>query len=52
MDKWFKNTKTVGSMISLMLLLSLFMLIPQLAVSATAEAEILIFSLSTEKVKE
>ncbi len=39
-------------MISLMLLLSLFMLIPQLAVSATAEAEILIFSLSTEKVKE
>ena len=35
-----------------MLLLSLFMLIPQLAVSATAEAEILIFSLSPEKVKE
>ena len=39
-------------MITLMLLLSLFMLIPQLALSATAEAEILIFSLSTEKVKE
>ena len=52
MDKRLKNSKTAGSMITLMLLLSLFMLIPQLAVSATAEAEILIFSLSPEKVKE
>ena len=52
MDKWFKKTKTAGSMITLILLLFLFILIPQLAVSATTEAEILIFSLSPEKVKE
>jgi len=52
MDKRLKYTKTVGSMITLLLLLTLFILIPQFAVSAKAEAEILIFSLSPEKVKE
>ena len=39
-------------MITLLLLLFLFMLIPQLALSAAAEAEILIFSLSPKNVKE
>ena len=50
MDKLLKNTKTAGSMILLMLFL--FLLSPQSAWSAEDEAEILIFSLSQEKVKE
>ena len=50
MDKRLKNTKTAGSMILLMLFL--FLLSPQSAWSAEDEAEILIFSLSPEKVEE
>lgn len=50
MDKRLKNTKTAGSTILLFLLLFLFLLSPQSAWSA--EAEILIFSLSPEKVEE
>jgi hypothetical protein len=52
MDKRLKNTKTAGSMILLMLMLFLFLLSPQSAWSAEDEAEILIFSLSPEKVAE
>ncbi len=50
MDKRLKNTKTVGSTILLMLFL--FLLSPQSAWSAEDESEILIFSLSPEKVEE
>ena len=50
MDKRLKNTKTAGSTILLMLFL--FLLSPQSAWSAEDEAEILIFSLSPEKVEE
>jgi len=52
MDKRLKNTKTAGSTILLFLLLFLFLLSPQSAWSAEDEAEILIFSLSPEKVEE
>ena len=54
MDKRLKNTKTAGSTIQLflLLLLFLFLLSPQSAWSAEDEAEILIFSLSPEKVEE
>ena len=50
MDKRLKNIKTAGSMILLMLFFHL--LSPQSAWSAEDEAEILIFSLSPEKVEE
>jgi hypothetical protein len=50
MDKQLKNTKSAGSMILLMLFL--FLLSFQSAWSAEDEAEILIFSLSPEKVEE
>ena len=50
MDKRLKNTKTAGSTILLMLFL--FLLSPQSAWSAEEESEILIFSLSPEKVEE
>jgi len=50
MDKRLINTKTAGSTILLMLFL--FLLSPQSAWSAEDEAEILIFSLSPEKVEE
>jgi len=50
MDKRLKNTKTAGSTILLFLLLLL--LSPQSAWSAEDEAEILIFSLTPEKVEE
>lgn len=52
MDKRLKNTKTAGSTILLFLLLFLFLLSPQSAWSAEDESEILIFSVSPEKVKE
>jgi len=52
MDKRLKNTKTAGSTILLFLLLFLFLLSPQSAWSAEDEAEILIFSLTPEKVEE
>ena len=52
MDKRLKNTKSAGSMILLMLMLFLFLLSPQSAWSAEDESEILIFSLSPEKVEE
>ena len=52
MDKRLKNTKTAGSTILLFLMLFLFLLSPQSAWSAEDEAEILIFSLSPEKVEE
>ena len=52
MDKRLKNTKTAGSTILLFLLLFLFLLSPQSAWSAEEESEILIFSLSPEKVEE
>ena len=52
MDKRLKNTKTAGSTILLFLLLFLFLLSPQSAWSVEDEAEILIFSLSPEKVEE
>ena len=52
MDKRLKNTKTVRSTILLFLLLFLFLLSSQSAWSAEDEAEILIFSLSPEKVEE
>ena len=52
MDKRLKNTKTAGSTILLFLLLFLFLLSPQSAWSAEDESEILIFSLSPEKVEE
>ena len=52
MDKRFKNTKTAGSTILLFLLLFLFLLSPQSAWPAEDEAEILIFSLTPEKVEE
>jgi hypothetical protein len=50
MDKRLKNTKTAGSMILLMLFL--FLLSLQSAWSAEEESEILIFSLTPEKVEE
>ena len=52
MDKRLKNTKTAGSTILLFLLLFLFLLSPQSAWSAEDESEILIFSVSPEKVEE
>ena len=52
MDKRLKNTKTAGSTILLFLLLFLFLLSPQSAWSAEDESEILIFSLTPEKVEE
>ena len=52
MDKRLKNTKTAGSTILLFLLLFLFLLSPQSVWSAEDESEILIFSLSPEKVEE
>jgi len=52
MDKRLKNTKTAGSTILLFLLLFLFLLSPQSAWPAEDEAEILIFSLTPEKVEE
>ena len=52
MDKRLKNSKTDGSTILLFLLLFLFLLSPQSAWSAEDEAEILIFSLTPEKVEE
>ncbi|MDC0152027.1 hypothetical protein OAJ16_00815 [Deltaproteobacteria bacterium] len=52
MDKRLKNKKFSGSTTLLFLLLSLFLLSPQSAWSAEDKAEILIFSLSPEKVKE
>ena len=52
MDKRLKNTKTARSTIMLFLLLFLFLLSSQSAWSAEDEAEILIFSLSPEKVEE
>ena len=51
-DKRLKNTKTAGSTILLFLLLFLFLLSPQSTWSAEDESEILIFSLSPEKVEE
>ncbi len=50
MDILLKNTKSAGNII--MLMLFLFLLSPQSAWSAEDEAEILIFSLSPEKVEE
>jgi hypothetical protein len=50
--KRVKNTKTGASMITLLLMLFLCLLIPQFAASAEDEAEILIFSLTAEKVEE
>ena len=52
MDKRLKNTKTAGSTILLFLLLFLFLLSPQSAWSAEDKSEILIFSLTPEKVEE
>jgi len=52
MDKRLKNTKTAGSTILLFLLLFLFLLSPQSARSAEDKSEILIFSLTPEKVEE
>jgi len=52
MDKRLKNKKTAGSTILLFLLLFLFLLSPQSAWSAEDESEILIFSLTPEKVEE
>jgi len=52
MGKRLNNTKTAGSTILLFLLLFLFLLSPQSAWSAEDESEILIFSLSPEKVEE
>jgi len=50
MDKRLKNTKSAGRMI--LLILFLFLLSPQSAWSVENEAEILIFSLTPEKVEE
>ncbi len=47
-----KNTKKGGGVLVLLLMLFLCLLIPHFAVSAEDEAEILIFSLSPEKVEE
>ena len=52
MDKRLKNSKTDGSTILLFLLLFLFLLSPQSAWSAEDKSEILIFSLTPEKVEE
>ena len=52
MDKRLKNTKSAGSTILFLLLLFLFVLTPMSAWAAEDEAEILIFSVSPEKVKE
>ena len=52
MDKRLKNTKPAGSTILLFLLLFLFLLSSQSAWSVENEAEILIFSLTPEKVEE
>jgi len=52
MDKRLKNTKLVRTIIKPILLLFLFNLFPPLSSFAKDEAEILIFSLSPEKVKE
>ena len=52
MDKRLKNTKTAVITILLFLLLFLFLLSPQSAWPAEDEAEILIFSLTPEKVEE
>jgi len=52
MDKRLKNTKTAGSTILLFLLLFLFLLSSQSAWSAEDKSEILIFSLTPEKVEE
>ena len=52
MDKRLKNSKTAGSTILLFLLLFLFLLSPQSAWSAEDKSEILIFSLTPEKVEE
>ena len=52
MDKRLKNSKTDGSTILLFLLLFLFQLSPHSAWSAEDKSEILIFSLTPEKVEE
>ena len=52
MDKRLKNSKTDGSTILLFLLLFLFLLSPHSAWSAEDKSEILIFSLTPEKVEE
>ena len=52
MDNRFKNKNFAGSTILLFLLLFLLVLTPMSAWSAEDEAEILIFSLSPEKVEE
>ena len=52
MDNRFKNKIFAGSTILLFLLLFLLVLNPMSAWSAEDEAEILIFSLSPEKVEE
>ena len=52
MDKRLKNSNTAGSTILLFLLLFLFLLSPHSAWSAEDKSEILIFSLTPEKVEE